>query len=191
MPSSFQVPCVRSPEHDARLARPLLDPMLRVDLTALADGLHELELTPSPADLDLDPEVFSEIAVALRLDVAERQVRAAFATHAVATLECDRTLVEYQQHVEGAHEVLFTDRPIGDDEDDVYPLPAHPPEVDLTEPVRDTLLLSLPLRRVAPEAEATEIPIRFGGPGEGEPADDRWAALRQLRDESTSDPDTD
>lgn len=156
--------------------------MLRVDLTALDDGLHELELTPSPADLDLDPEVFADIAVALSLDIAERQVRAAFATHATATLECDRTLVEYQQPVHGSHEVLFTDRPIGEDDEDVYPLPDHPPEVDLTEPVRDTILLSLPLRRVAPEAEGAEIPTRFGGPAEGEPADDRWEALRRLRD---------
>lgn len=166
--------------------------MLRVDLTALDDGLHEMELTPSPADLGLDPEVFSDIAVALQLDVAERRVRAAFATRAVATLECDRTLAEYQEQVEGAHEVLFTDRPIGEEDEDVYPLPDHPPEVDLTEPVRDTLLLALPLRRVAPDAEEAEIPTRFGGPGEGEPADDRWAALRQLRGElSDDDPDTD
>ena len=161
--------------------------MLRVDLTALDDGLHELDLSPSAADLDLDPDVFDDIAVALRLDIAERTVRAAFATNATATLECDRTLAEYRQPVEGAHEVLFTDRPIGEDEEDVYPLPEHPPEVDLTEPVRDTLLLALPVRRVSPEAEDAEIPTQFGGPEEGEPADDRWDALRRLRD---ADPDS-
>ena len=164
--------------------------MLRVDLTALDDGLHEMELTPSPDDLDLDSEVFADIAVALSLDVADRRVRAAFATRATATLECDRTLEEYQQSIEGTHEVLFTDRPVGNDDEDVFPLPEHPPEVDLTEPVRDTLLLALPLRRVAPEAKDAEIPTRFGGPGEDEPADDRWDALRRLRD-SLPDDDTD
>ncbi|MEM1056203.1 MAG: DUF177 domain-containing protein [Bacteroidota bacterium] len=171
----------------ARRRPPLLDSMLRVDLTALDDGLHEMELSPAPGDLDLDPGIFADIAVALRLDIAERRVRAAYATRATATLECDRTLAEYQQSVEGSHEVLFTDAPIGEEAEDVYPLPEHPPEVDLTEPVRDTLLLALPLRRVAPEAEDAEIPTRFGGPVEGEPADDRWEALRRLRDDTPDD----
>lgn len=164
--------------------------MLRVDLTSLADGLHELELTPDPTDLDLDPGVFANIAVSVQLDVAERRIRALFETQATASLECDRTLASYQQRVEGAHEVLFTDRPIGADNENVYPLHDHPPEIDLKEPVRDTLLLSLPLRRVAPEAETVEIPTRFGGPSDGEPADDRWAALQHLRDDLAGD-DTD
>ena len=43
--------------HRARKTTLLLDLMLRVDLTALDDGLHEMELTPSPADLDLDPDL--------------------------------------------------------------------------------------------------------------------------------------
>ena len=162
--------------------------MLRVDLAPLALGLHEVELTPSAADLDLDPEVFDDIAVALRLDVAERRVRADYATRAVATLECDRTLAQYRQVVEGTHEVLFTSAPIADDVEDVYPLPDQGHEVDLTEPVRDTILLSLPLRRVAPEAEDAEIQMSFGGSDEDEPTDHRWDALRRLRDVP---PDTD
>ncbi|MEL6614698.1 MAG: DUF177 domain-containing protein [Bacteroidota bacterium] len=168
--------------------------MLRVDLTALDDGLHEMELAPTADDLDLDPDVFDDIAVALQLDIAEGRVRASYATRATATLECDRTLVEYTQPVEASHEVLFTASPVGPDDEDVYPLPESVRGLDLTEPVRDTLLLSLPLRRVAPEAEAVEIPTRFGGPAAGEPVDDRWAALRRLRDgepaESSSDEGT-
>ena len=161
--------------------------MLRVDIASLDDGLHEVELRPSAEDLGLDPDTFADIAVAVQLDVSERRVRASYAAEAVATLECDRTLAEYQQPVEGAHEVLFSADASGDEEEDVYPLPEHGRELDLSEPVRDTLLLALPLRRVAPEAEDAEIPTRFGGPAEGEPADDRWEALRRLRDEASDD----
>ena len=153
--------------------------MLRVDLAPFDDGLHEMELDPTAADLDLDPEVFRDIAVALRLDVHDRRVRAAYVTRAVATLECDRTLDMYPQPVEGTHEVLFTTSPIAEDADDVYPFPEQDQVIDLTQPVRDTILLSLPLRRVSPEAEAQEIQTRFGDSDE-DATDTRWEALRRL-----------
>ncbi len=162
--------------------------MLRVDLAPFDNGLHELELEPTAADLDLDPEVFHDIAIALRLDVHDRRVRAAFVTRATATLECDRTLNMYQQPIEGTHEVLFTTAPIAEVEEDIYPFPEQDQVIVLTEPVRDTMLLSLPVRRVSPEAEEAEIPTRFGGPDESV-TDTRWEALRRLLppDEGTPD----
>ena len=160
--------------------------MFRVRIASLPVGLHQETLRPSAEDLSLDPDVFSDIEVRLRLDVAERRVLAAYTAAATARLECDRTLVMYDQPVEGSHTVLFTaDAPAGDD-DEVLPLADDAVDVDLTELVRDTLLLALPLRRVSPEAEAADIPTAFGGPSEDEPADDRWAALEALRSDDDS-----
>jgi uncharacterized protein len=164
--------------------------MLRIDIAALAEGLHAQTLRVDPAALDLDPALFGEAVLDLRLDVAGRRILAAFDVHSVATLECDRTLVEYRQRVGGHHTILFlppeqipTGAVDGADED-VLPLPDEATEIDLTGPVRDTLLLALPLRRVAPEAEDAEIPTAFGveTDEEGRPIDDRWDALRRLRD---------
>ena len=159
--------------------------MFRVPLASLPEGLHQETLHPSADDLDLDPETFSDVAVDLRLDIAERRVLAAYTASATARLTCDRTLDPYDQPVEGSHSVLFTaDAPAADSEgdDDTRPLPDDATSIDLTESVRDTLLLALPLRRVSPAAEAADIPSQFGGPSEDEPADDRWAALQALRD---------
>jgi uncharacterized protein len=161
--------------------------MLRIETHGLTDGLHALTLRPDAEALDLDPAVFSEIEVALRLDVADRRILAAFEARATACLECDRTLVAYRQPVEGSHAVLYAPPevlPPGSEEDDsVAPLPADATTLDLTGPVRETLLLALPLRRVAPEAEALEIPTVFGAALDegGEQVDDRWDALRRLR----------
>ena len=157
--------------------------MLRVRIAPLPDGLHEETLRPTAADLELDPDVFSDVALDVRLDVAERRVLVAYTVRATARLECDRTLAMYDEPVEGAHAVLFSaDAPDGDDDsDDLRPLADDAVEVDVTEPVRDTLLLALPLRRVCPEARDAELPTAFGGPKEGEPVDDRWAALEALR----------
>lgn len=168
--------------------------MLRVDLSSIGeghDGLDEQTLSPSADDLGLDPEVFSTIVLDLRLDVAERRVLASFEVRAVATLECDRTLVSYQQPVRGDHAILFVPPdqiPPDSDDEALLPLPASEAEIDLTEAVRSTLMLSLPLRHVSPEAEHAEIISSYGEQEmlDGTPVDDRWSALRTLRS-NTSD----
>lgn len=163
--------------------------MFRVHIASLPVGLHQETLHPSAEDLDLDPDVFSGVEVDLTLDVAERRVLAAYTARATARLECDRTLTMYDQPMAGDHAVLFTadaPPPEDDDDDDVFALTDDAVDLDLTEPVRDTLLLALPLRRVSPEAEAAEIPTAFGGPSDDEPTDDRWAALQALRSDDAS-----
>lgn len=174
--------------------------MLPVEIHTLADGVHELTLRPSPEELGLDPAVFADVEVDLRLDVAPsgsgRRVLAQFDARATATLECARTLVEFAQPVSGAHAVLFAppdQLPAGDDDEGIAPLPEDAHVLDLTEPIRDTLLLALPVRPIAPGAEEVEIPTTFGADtdDEGRILDPRWEALRALRDaDGDADGDT-
>lgn len=163
----------------------------RVRIAPLAHGLHTETLTPTAAELDVDPAVFSDLRVDLTLDVhdpqvgsGQRRVRAAFTVAATARLECDRTLEPYDERVEGAHEVLLVapDAPLAEaaDDEDVVVVSPDATHVDLTAVVRDTLLLALPLRRVSPAARDLPLATAFGGPAPDEPADDRWDALRAL-----------
>lgn len=169
--------------------------MLSLDLTPFEPGLHELTLTPSPEELDLDPEAFADIVVDVRLDYQEDHALVLLTVQATATLECDRTLEMFRQQISGRHDVLFLvphemersrvpEDEASEGDDDVYELPEPGVPLDLTAPVRDTILLSLPIRRVAPGAEDREIPLVFGAltRDDGEPLDARWEALRRLKD---------
>jgi uncharacterized metal-binding protein YceD (DUF177 family) len=160
--------------------------MLPVEINALPDGVHERTLRPSAADLDVDPETFDDIVVDLRLDVAGRRIVAQFEVRATATLECDRTLVDFEQPVAGSHAVLFAppEQLPGEPTDDAVPVADEAMVLDLAAPVRDTLLLALPARAIAPGAEELEIPTAFGVDldDSGRPVDPRWDALRALRD---------
>jgi uncharacterized protein len=166
--------------------------MLTVDIHALPDGVHELTLETTAQDLEVDPETFPDaIVVNLRLNVAGRRIVAQIDVRAVATLQCDRTLVDFQQPVAGNHTVLFAppdQLPEGPSEG-ALPLPDEATSIDLTEPVRDTLVLSLPTRRIAPGAEDVELPTAFGAETDeaGRPIDPRWDALRRLRDSGAGD----
>lgn len=165
--------------------------MLGIDITSLKPGLHQQTLTPAPDDLGLDAEMFDEIVVDVQIDHEEDRDLVAFTARAMATLECDRTLVPFQQPVQGSYAVLFVlperlDQYTTDDDsdDDVRPLPDPGRPLDLTESVRDTLLLALPTRRIAPGAEDEDIPFQFGAltDEDGNPMDPRWDTLRKLRD---------
>lgn len=161
--------------------------MLGIDITPLAPGLHELTLEPSAEALDLDPELFEDVRVEVRLDHEQDRTLVGFTAYATATLICDRTAVPFQHPVEGSYAILFVLPEQLDglsEEEDVRALPQPGAELDITDPVRDTLLLALPVRRVAPGAEDEDIPVTFGvEPSEDGPAiDPRWEALKKLRD---------
>lgn len=165
--------------------------MLGIETAPLPPGLHEMTLTPSAEEVNLDPEMFDDITVEIRLDHEQERDLIAFTARATATLECDRTLVPFQQRVKGTYAVLFVlpehlDRYTGNaaDNDDVRALPEPGIELDITDPVRDTLLLALPTRRVAPGAEDEDLPVTFGAltDADGNTIDPRWDALKKLRD---------
>lgn len=160
--------------------------MLSVNIAGLKEGLHEFSLRPSPADIDVDPEVFSGVLVDVTLDRQVDKVLVSFDASATARLQCDRTLVNFDEPVSGHFEVLFAPpemvetREEGDES--IQPLYPDDEEVDITSFVRDTLMLSIPQRKVAPGAEHVDLQTRFGGT-ETETTDPRWAALRELRDD--------
>jgi uncharacterized protein len=163
--------------------------MLRIDLTPFSNGVHQVTLAPDAQTLDLSPDRFADIEVDVVLDIRHDQVLVSLDATAVATLECDRTLVLFDQPIAGSYSLLFavlSRMQTADDDDpfaEVQVLHASDRTIDLTKAVRDTLMLAIPVRKVAPEAEDQEIPTAFGVPEDGdEPAiDPRWEALKALR----------
>ena len=162
--------------------------MLRIEITALDPGVHRFSLQPKPEDLDLDAERFSNVRVEVELHFEIERILVFLKARAEAMLECDRTLQAFEQEICGDYALLFA-RPEEIDGGEahegfeaVLPLTASDREIDLTAPVRDTLLLAIPQRCVAPGAEDLEIQTRFGAPVGGEAdIDPRWEALRKLR----------
>lgn len=166
--------------------------MLTVDISSLSEGIHHLEFTPSAADVDLDPSTFEDVCVEAELQYHLDRILVKLTATATAELTCDRTLQPYDQPVKGGYSLLFGPPSMvgqeGDEFEEVRPLTPSDQEIDLTDVVRDTVLLALPQRRVAPGAEEEDIDREFGAPDEEEEADDidpRWSELRKLRDEES------
>lgn len=157
--------------------------MLSIRIAELEDGVHEVDLSPSADDLELDPTQFRDIQVHAQVDREQDRLLVVLDARAVATLECDRTLVPFDQPVRGTYSVLFGPPALAERSDDaseeVRPLLPYDQDVDITDVARDTLLLALPQRRVAPGAEEIELQTQFGKADDE--IDPRWDALRKLQ----------
>lgn len=162
--------------------------MLRIEIAPLGAGIHAFELSPQAEALELDPEKFGDLQVNVRLDVQEKRILAMLEATATAELVCDRTLRPFEQEIGGSYSLLFAPPEFAqetDAYDEVRVLHPGDREIDLTEAVRDTVLLAVPARCVAPGAEEEEIPTSFGESEDEETGavDPRWEALRKLRAE--------
>lgn len=170
---------------------------LSIDLRGLGRGLHRFEFAPKARDLDLDPDVFRDLAVSAEVEVGDEVVVDVGAS-ATARLVCSRTNAEFDQDVSDTLTLLAVDTgsleadsaigdpaigdpAIGDSSADELDLVGIDGEViDLAIPVRDIILLSVPVRPVAPEAIDLELPTSYGA-DRGDTVDPRWAALERLR----------
>lgn len=160
--------------------------MLQIDIAGLEAGAHQIVLEPTAEALNLDEETFSNFRVDAHLLAQPHRILVAFTATADAALTCDRTLQSFVQPLEGEHSVLFAAPGTvagAEEHDDVRDLLPTDQHIDITDAVRDTLLLAVPQRKVAPGAEDKEIQTAYGAPLEDDAlADPRWAALRALKD---------
>ena len=165
--------------------------MLTLDITSLSTGIHHLDLAPSADQVNLDPSTFDDIELEVVLQYHRDGILVQMDACATAELTCDRTLQAYDQPIEGHYDVLFGPPSMvgqeGEEFDEVRPLEPSDREIDLTDIVRDTLLLSIPQRRIAPGAEEESITREFGAVEEEDadetPVDPRWSALEELKDD--------
>lgn len=164
--------------------------MVQVDLKSLKAGIHEFEWVLTAENLDLDTDLFEEIELFVRLDYHPSRVYVNIYVDSTAHLTCDRTLVDFDQPIHGEYSILYSGPEMFEgmeqEEEDIRLLPSDVEQIDLTDAVRDTLLLALPQRRIAPGADDEDIQLQFGVPDVEEVAvDPRWEALKALKKEAS------
>jgi uncharacterized protein len=162
--------------------------MLSVNISSLDPGLHQLLIEADAQEAGLDAEQFRDVRVDVRLDRGDERIYVVFQADALARLECDRTLKMFDMTVSGSYELLFVPEEEAavreGGKENVRVLHPDDQEIDITDAVRDTIMLAVPQRKVAPGADEVEIPTEFGAPEDDDIADPRWEALRKLRDDS-------
>ena len=155
--------------------------MFKIDLTT-APQSRDFEIPAS--DLDLGEKDFSEIQVHLESNQFQGRTRVLLEVRAKVLLECDRTLREFVAPVINTHELHLYAHGLQQPEDEMtetFELDPGQRVFDLTDVIRDTLMLAIPVRKVAPEAEQLQIQTIFGA--QQPQSDQRWSALLTVREQ--------
>jgi len=163
---------------------------MKIPVGGLSEGVYSYHFDENASAIGLGSE-FSDIHVDARLAKMDDQFHLHVDIQTTARCTCDRCLVEFTKKLVPGYEMhyLFEEADAGRfDPAEVQVIAPGASSIDLAEDVRQTILVSLPLKLVCREACKGLCPTCGKNLNEGpcsckpQPADSRWDALRALRD---------
>jgi uncharacterized protein len=135
------------------------NPLIKIKILHLSQGQHRYEFTHAVTDFQdvaLSTTVFSNpVKTTVTVDKGTSDMSVTLCVSTVATLECDRCLAPLHRHIFGEYRIFYaSSRSVRacNLQDEVRMLGKNDFEIDLTDDVRDTLLLALPMKNVCEPA---------------------------------------
>ena len=127
---------------------------MKIQVGGLSEGVHPYSFTATPAELGVEADFAEDIAVEATLEKSNGEflLRATVATN--ANWQCDRCVAQYRNPIAAGYQMYYIWEG-GDgarfDPAEVQVIPPGSNMIDIGEDVRQTLLLSVPLKRVCRE----------------------------------------
>jgi uncharacterized metal-binding protein YceD (DUF177 family) len=162
------------------------------DIQEIPEGKSSKSLSLDGNEFDLESEVTLVHAnVEVNFYKTDHFIRAQLDVHAETGLVCDRSLKPYTHKSEGTFDILFDPNPVDEydtEKGTVKQLTADSLTISIEKEVRDTILLSLPSRKIHPDLlDSDGNPIDFETQsfgsisGDGDDTDPRWEELKKLK----------
>jgi uncharacterized metal-binding protein YceD (DUF177 family) len=159
--------------------------MLKFKINEIEEGESEQDVTVASEDLALGVDSGDLFDVRVAFNRSRTMIQVRLLVEGTLHLVCDRSLEPFEYPVQADYTVIFkpdVDEETEDDQVAVRRLNMPSNLIDITRDVRDTLLLTIPIRKLHPrfvDEDGEEIP--FETPYASEPeTDPRWAALTSL-----------
>lgn len=173
---------------------PLKPTMILIQIQGMQDGRAPFDITVPASDIpDFPAEFPSEIRVVGTVTRTGRRFRVDCDVSTTARLICDRSLEEYDEPMRVDlslvyvidNEAAVRREPDVVDDDGPIPLREDAKVIDVSDEVRQELVVHLPMRRVSPQYRDKDIAEIFGDLDKAEnhdvENDDTWAALRGIQ----------
>jgi uncharacterized protein len=170
---------------------------MKIQVGGVSEGHHQYHFESTSSELGLAGSFSDDVTVDVALEKTGTQLFLEALIHADGRFQCDRCLTEFEVALPSSYKMYyFTEG--GDqaqfDPAEVQIIPQGASVLDLTEDVRQTMLLSVPLKLLCSETCAGLCP-HCGANLNTEsctcsetPIDTRWEKLRSLQNNQMDDP---
>ncbi len=165
--------------------------MLKLNIAAIKEGqsVDRTDVEPFDVGLAENKEFNGTIHITHRLNKVGHEVFIKTLIQTTLDLECDVCLEPYALDVEEKVSILLTGDPdlVEREEDDVYLVSESAAEVDITESIRQSLLLTIPFKKVCKSDCLGLCPECGANLNDGPCAckrnhnDPRWEALKNIK----------
>lgn len=171
----------------------MINSKLTFRIQEIPDGKSERRISLDPEDLDFEGLELKQATVEVRFEKTRYFIDVDFNVEADLFLICDRSLDEFEYHVQGSYEVLFKPEveevSVGKNSR-VKQFDVRDLTLSIDQEVRDTVYLELPVKKLHPRYLDEEgVPLEFETRSFGDSAeeeedsvDPRWEALKKLKD---------
>jgi DUF177 domain-containing protein len=128
---------------------------VKIDLGQLREGNQQLDIITNSKELGLDEKLIKgKLDVAVDIFKAPNQLDLSVNVTGLLRLACDRCLEEFEQRFESEFELVYVQKPaegvnLQDDYIKVYN--AFTKSIDITEDLKEYVLLAIPMRKVPAE----------------------------------------
>jgi uncharacterized protein len=162
---------------------------IRIRVSGLSNGLHEYHFSVEPSEIGLDAGFSHPVTVDVTLDKTTRQIYLKAAVATTGKFICDRCTDEFDQRVTNTYNVFYVyDEESGSSlpPEEVQVLTPDTVHVDLSDDVRQFVLLSVPLKLLCREDCKGLCPSCGTNWNAGkcackqETTDSRWKGLEKL-----------
>ena len=163
---------------------------MKIQVGGLSEGVHSYSFRSTPADVGLPPEFKSDVEVQATLEKSSGQLLLRAGVSTSAEVACDRCVKLIQQPLQSKYQMYyFWEAPEEDryDPSEVQVLTPGQNVLDLTDDVRQTVVLSLPLKHVCREDCKGICPMCGKNLNDGPCTctetreDGRWDKLKELQ----------
>lgn len=127
---------------------------VRIRVSQLSRGIHEYHFLSDPTDIGLEENFRAKVQVDVDLEKTSNQLYLKAAIQTVGMFQCDRCVEEFARNLKTSYTMFY----VYDDldaakyeEGEVEVLTRETTHIDLTEDIRETVMLAVPMKLLCRE----------------------------------------
>jgi uncharacterized protein len=127
---------------------------MKIQIGRLSEGIHLYHFQLGPSELELGENFRKEVGVDATLEKLATQFFLKAEIETAGTFECDRCLSEFEAPLSGSYRMYYVVEEGGHENTDPAEIQIIPPGssvIDISDDVRQTILLSVPLKLLCSE----------------------------------------